>query len=265
MLSIITPTYNSNRFIESCIQGVIHQNCPDIEHIIVDGGSTDGTVDIIQQYAQQYPHIRWVSEKDRGQSDAMNKGIAMARGEILGFLNVDDFYEPNALNRVLKHFETLPEPSFLVGDCNLWDDDDRLLYVNQPSQISLLMILFDIAQFPFNPSAYFYHASLHDKIGVYDTDDHYAMDLDFVLRAVQIATVKYVNETLGNFRLITGTKTSDMIKSGEIDDLVAQVFTKYRRRLLIGDRLRLFAMMRRRNVYNLYNICKENLLLREKA
>jgi glycosyltransferase involved in cell wall biosynthesis len=265
MLSVITPTYNSNRFIESCIQVVIDQGCSDVEHVIIDGGSTDGTVDIIQQYAQQYSHIRWISEKDRGQSDAMNKGVAMARGEILGFLNVDDFYEPNVLNRVLKHFETLPEPSFLVGDCNLWDDEDQLIYVNQPSQISLLNILFDIAQFPFNPSAYFYHASLHRRVGTFDIDDHYSMDLDFVLRAVQVATVKYVNETLGNFRLIKGTKTSDMIQSGQNDNLVAQVFTKYRRKLPIGDRLRLFAMMRRRNVHNLYNICKENVLLRAKA
>jgi glycosyltransferase involved in cell wall biosynthesis len=100
MISIITPVYNGEEFIESCIKVVIDQACPEVEHIIVDGGSTDQTVDIIKQYAKQYPHIRWISEKDRGQSDAINKGIAMAKGEILSILNVDDYYEPN-----VGHFE----------------------------------------------------------------------------------------------------------------------------------------------------------------
>ena len=78
MLSIITPVYNSERFIATCIEAVIKQDCVKLEHIIIDGGSTDQTVPIIRQYADRYPHIRWQSEPDRGQSDAMNKGIAMA-------------------------------------------------------------------------------------------------------------------------------------------------------------------------------------------
>jgi glycosyltransferase involved in cell wall biosynthesis len=87
----MTPVYNGQRFIEFCIKNVIDQHCSHAEHIIVDGGSTDGTVEIIKSYAEKYPHIRWISEKDNGQSDAMNKGISMAKGEILGVLNVDDF------------------------------------------------------------------------------------------------------------------------------------------------------------------------------
>ena len=97
MISIITPVYNGKRFIEFCIKNVIDQKCPNMEHIIVDGGSTDGTVEIIQRYAERYKHIRWVSEKDKGQSDAMNKGIRLAEGNIIGILNADDYYEPNVL------------------------------------------------------------------------------------------------------------------------------------------------------------------------
>ena len=106
MISVITPVYNGEQFIESCIKVVIDQACPGVEHIILDGDSTDRTVEIIKWYADQYPHILWVSEKDEGQSDAMNKGIAMAKGEIIGILNVDDFYEPNVLNRVSEIFKT---------------------------------------------------------------------------------------------------------------------------------------------------------------
>ena len=103
-LSIITPVFNGIRFIESCIINVIEQNCRGLEHIIIDGGSSDGTVDVIRAYAKRYGHIKWISEKDKGQSDAMNKGIRMAQGDILGFLNVDDFYEPNVLCRIIEYF-----------------------------------------------------------------------------------------------------------------------------------------------------------------
>lgn len=125
MISIVTPVYNGEAFIESCIKVAIAQNCSDIEHIIVDGGSSDRTVEIIKNYARNYPHIRWISEKDKGQSDAMNKGISMAKGDILAILNVDDFYEPNVLNRIVEIFKTLPEPSLLVGNCNILGEGDR--------------------------------------------------------------------------------------------------------------------------------------------
>jgi glycosyltransferase involved in cell wall biosynthesis len=95
-LSVITPVYNSERFIESCVRSVVEQNCPDVEHLIIDGGSTDRTMEIVKSYADLHPHIRWLSEKDKGQSDAMNKGLRLARGSLIGFLNADDFYEPDA-------------------------------------------------------------------------------------------------------------------------------------------------------------------------
>jgi len=227
-LTIITPVYNGERFIESCLKAVIGQNCPDMEHLIVDGDSQDKTIEIVKQYAQQYPHIRWISEKDSGQSDAMNKGIALAQGKIISFLNIDDFYKPNVLIRVLKNFQDLPEPSFLVGNCNIWGDQG-LLYVNKPRRLRLgdLLLGIDINPHPFNPSAYFYHKSLHQKIGRYNPDDHYVMDLDFILRAVQAAHVKYVDETWGNFRFIDGTKTFEDQKRGESDKRVDAVIAHY--------------------------------------
>ena len=216
MISVITPVYNGERFIESCIKVVIDQDCPDIEHIIVDGGSTDQTVEIIKQYAYNNPHIWWISEKDQGQSDAMNKGIAMAKGEIISFLNVDDFYEPNALNRVSEIFKELPEPSLLVGNCNIWGDDNKIQYLNRPKNLKITDLLSFISPFPLNPSAYFYHKSLHQKIGLYKVDEHYMMDIDFILKAIQqAATVQYVDEFWGNHRQIEGTKTMTIVKNGQ--------------------------------------------------
>ena len=241
MISVITPVYNGERFIESCIKVVIDQNCPDIEHVIVDGGSTDNTVEIIKQYAQKYPHIRWISEKDKGQSDAMNKGIVMARGEILAILNVDDYYEPNVLNRVAEIFQTLPEPSLLVGNCNLWNDDGEIFEVNKPAKLKFtdLLLGWKINPFPANPSAYFYHTSLHQIIGNYAVDDHDAMDLHFLLKTVQVATVKYVDETWGNFRVIKGTKTYNSNINGQTIERIEQVLKSYRRKLPLFQKLKI--------------------------
>src|SRR6058998_2090201 len=91
--SIITPSFNQARFLEENIQSVLTQAGVSVEHIVVDGGSTDGTVEILKSY----PHLRWISEPDRGQSHALNKGFRMATGEILGWLNADDSYEPSAV------------------------------------------------------------------------------------------------------------------------------------------------------------------------
>ena len=215
MISIITPVYNGESYIEDCLKTVIEQQCPCIEHIILDGGSQDGTVDVLKRYSEQYPHIRWISEKDKGQSDAMNKGIAMAKGDVIAILNVDDYYEKNTLNRVADLFKELPEPSLLVGNCNIWDHDGRLKVVNKPSKLKLteLLLGYQVNPHPVNPSAYFYHKSIHQKIGSYLVDEHYVMDLHFIFSAVQVANVKYVDELWGNYRDLEGTKThSDRLK-----------------------------------------------------
>lgn len=233
MISVITPVYNGERFIESCIKNVIEQNCPNVEHIIVDGGSKDGTVAIIKKYAEQYPHIRWISEKDDGQSDAMNKGVKMARGNILSMLNADDFYEPSTLNYVWAEFKNLPEPSILVGNCNIWNDECEIEDVNKPKYLKFTDLLSGDPgkPFPINPSAYFYHTVLHQKIGLYDKSHHYVMDLDFLLKAVRAASVKYVDVTLGNYRRIEGTKTVSNLENGRNMRLVRSLIRSHRRSL----------------------------------
>lgn len=230
LISIITPVFNGSRFIECCIMNVVAQNCPDVEHIIIDGGSNDGTVEIIKTYAERYKHIKWLSGKDNGQSDAMNKGVRLACGSILGILNVDDYYESGALQKVLDIFTFLPEPSLLVGNCNVWDNDDNVWFVSKPAMINLTNLLLGkfMDAFPMNPSAYFYHKSLHEKIGLYEIDEHYGMDVHFIIKSVQLAQVKYVDMLFGNYRYLEGTKTYEEDKFDRTGARVKQIIAHYR-------------------------------------
>ena len=236
-LSIITPVYNGERFMEFCIKNVIEQNCSEAEHIIIDGASTDKTVGIIKDYAKRYPHIRWISKKDKGQSDAMNKGIAMVRGKIIGILMVDDFYEPGVLNRVLEIFKTLPEPSFLVGNCNVWDNEGNHMHVTKPKKLNLIDMLAGNC-LP-NPTAYFYHTSLHQKIGPYKTDLYYTMCFDFELRAIQMANAKYIDEVWGNFRLLKGTKSFELSEKGQEISFRKPFIDTYKKNFSFLERLEL--------------------------
>ena len=124
-------------------------------------------------------------------------------------MNCDDYYEPVILSRILGIFRTLPQPTLLVGNCKVLDDDEKVVYLNKPSRLSLINILIggDKNQFPYNPSAYFDHKSLHNRIGLYDVSLHYTMDLDFILKAVKTTHIRYVDEMWGNYRYIKGTKT----------------------------------------------------------
>jgi len=255
MISIITPVLNGEKCIESCINNVIGQNYHQTEHIIIDGASTDSTVSIIKKYAEQHPHIRWISERDQGQSDAMNKGIALAQGSILGFLNVDDYYEPDVLRRVADVFRTLPEPSLLVGNCNVWDKDSQLWFISKPSRLNMTNLMLERFKeaFPMNSSSYFYHASLHKRIGSYKVDEHYGMDLDFILRAVQAAHVKYIDEMFGNYRYLEGTKTFDDDISGKNQQRVRSIISGHRNAMPLLIRLKISGLMSFRRLWGKFN------------
>ena len=181
-----------------------------IEHIVIDGGSKDGTLEILKEMAEKFSHVQWISEKDNGQSDAMNKGIQMAKGNWISFLNVDDFYEKGALNSVLNRIKTNEnEEKILVGNLKIWNPDGNLRNLNMPSNMTLPLLIADLCEWPFNPSAYFYPKSIHEKIGYFPEKEHFAMDYDFILKsAVAGIPFHYVNETWGNFRLLPDAKTS---------------------------------------------------------
>lgn len=239
-LSVITPVYNCRNFIEGCLANVAGQVFDGLEHVIVDGASTDGTAEIVRDFAADHAHVRWVSERDNGQSDAMNKGLAMARSEVVGFLNADDFYEPCILAEIPELLAEAPCPTLLVGNCNVWDDDGSLAEVNRPSRLEItdLMLGWTINPYPINAAQYFYHKSLHDAIGLYDTNEHYTLDIDFLSRAVQVAHVKHIDRIFGNYRKISGTKTVEDINSGCCARRFYEVLEKHRKMLPAGQRAR---------------------------
>ena len=226
-LSVITPVYNGERFIESCLRSVVEQKCDEVEHLIVDGGSTDRTMQIVKEYAERHPHIRWISEKDRGQSDAMNKGLRLARGSLLGFLNADDFYEPDALKSVLGIFKSLPEPSILIGNCNVIDDAGKLLWLNRPDTKYYQLLQVWRYKMPNNPSSYFYHRRLHETIGEFNVDDHYVMDYDFLLKAFRASKVVYVDQTFGNYRMYADNKTAQVFATNQGWDMLSRVVERH--------------------------------------
>jgi glycosyltransferase involved in cell wall biosynthesis len=236
-LTVITPVYNGIKYIEACLQNVISQNAQGVEHLVIDGQSTDGTPQLVQQYLARYPHIRLISEKDKGQSDAMNKGIQAAKGSIIGFLNVDDYYEPGVLPRVLQIFSTLPEPSFIVGNLNVWSAEGQLKLLNKPTHTRITHLVSDLFEWPYNPSAYFYHKSLHQLTGLYDTQEHYALDYHFIMRASMVVSFHYFNETWGNFRELPGTKTYQDIQNNTAYERAKRIRRQFYRKLNLYQKL----------------------------
>jgi glycosyltransferase involved in cell wall biosynthesis len=226
LLSIITPVYNGEKFIASCIECVARQGCNSVEHIVVDGASTDRTAAIAREHAGFRSHLKVISEPDRGQSDAQNKGIRAARADYVGILNVDDFYAPGTLCRIAHVLRTLHEPRFIYGNCNILDADDGLIFVNRPTVLKFANLLVDIETWPMpqNPSAYFYPKSLHDVVGYYDLDEHFVMDLKFILAAIQKIEPLYIDEILGNMRHLPGTKTVVSAEDGTLPMNMRRVF-----------------------------------------
>ena len=225
LFSIITPVYNNIAYIEECIKNVISQGDTNLEHLIIDGGSSDGTVQVIEKYALIYPHIRWLSEKDNGQSDAMNKGIKLAKGEYMSFLNVDDFYSVGTLKQVSTIISST-NLSFIVGDCNVLNESGELIYINKPSKLKSQHILAGYP-FPVNPSAYFYKKELHNIVGPYNVKNHYNMDLEFLIEISFIEKMSYFSENWGNFRVLPLAKTGSDQQNGNLEKRKKELFNNY--------------------------------------
>jgi GT2 family glycosyltransferase len=195
LVSIVTPSFNQAQFLEQTIQSVLGQDTPRLEYIIVDGGSTDGSADIIKKYAHRLAW--WVSEPDTGQAEAINKGLARARGEIVAWLNSDDFYLPGALTEAVRAFQEHPQAGLVYGDVLAVDETGRTLNLLRYGNWNLadLMAFRIIGQ----PSVFLRRAALK-QAGPLDPSYHYLLDHHLWLRVAQSAGMIYLPKTLAAAR-----------------------------------------------------------------
>lgn len=214
-ISVITPSRNSGSYIERAVTSVLEQRCDAFEHIIIDGLSTDGTLAVLKKY----PHLKWISEPDDGQSDAMNKGLAMATGDIVAVLNADDYFLPGAFHAVLPLFEEGAD--FVVGDAKVIGDDGEKIVHPQIQMNAMLRHwqpwkALDGGHFktpyPNNPVQYFYRRSVHDRLP-FNADNHLTMDLEFLLEAASRYELRKIDALLGVYTMHEETKTVQAIKN----------------------------------------------------
>jgi glycosyltransferase involved in cell wall biosynthesis len=203
LVSIVTPSFNQARYLESTIQSVLEQDYPNIEYIIVDGASTDESVEIIRRYSDRLAW--WVSEKDRGQTDAINKGFARANGEILAWLNSDDTYEKTAVKEAVAFLSDNPGIGMVYGDANFIDEAGRVIGRFNSRQTSYARLRNGYVHIPQQSS--FWRADLWHKVGPLDPSFYFAMDYDLWIRLAAIAPVQYLPRLWANFRLHTQGKT----------------------------------------------------------
>ncbi|MEK6282004.1 MAG: glycosyltransferase family 2 protein [Acidobacteriota bacterium] len=212
-VSVVTPSYNQSQFIERTILSVLNQGYEDIEYIVMDGGSTDGTVEILRKYSDR---IIWKSERDRGQSDAINQGLKMATGDILAYLNSDDTYEPNAISRVVEFFQKHPEKKWVYGKCRIINEPDQeirkpiTLYKNLLSKNYNYRKL--LTENFISQPATFWKRELLSEFGYFNENEHLCMDYEYWLRIGQTHPAGVINEYLANFRYYANSKSGSTVK-----------------------------------------------------
>lgn len=208
-LSIVTPSFNQAAYLETTIRSVLDQGYPALEYQVMDGGSTDGSVEILRRYGDR---LRFVSERDGGQSAALNEGLRRTSGEIIGWINSDDFYAPGALRAVGRHFADHPEVEWLFGRCLIVDGRGQVcrglvtrykdFWLRRYSYERLLLENF-ISQ-----PAVFFRRRLLDRVGLLDPALHYAMDYDLWLRMAAASPPAFLDQVLASFRIDGRNKMS---------------------------------------------------------
>lgn len=200
-ISVVVPCYNSVRFIEETLRSILDQDYPAVECIVVDGGSNDGTLDILRKYGDS---IKWVSEKDAGQSDAINKGMKLAQGDIVTYLCADDIYEPGCFRKVADFFTGNADRQWAYGKCRIINENGReirkpitwykIFWQKRYSYTWLLVTNF-IAQ-----PAVFWRREMVAETGLFDVNAHLTMDYDYWLRLGARHEPGFINAYLARFR-----------------------------------------------------------------
>jgi len=178
-LTIITPSYNQATFVERTLRSVLEQNYENLEYIVVDGGSTDGSVEIIERYAHSLAW--WVSEPDRGQTDALNKAIRRATGEIVGYINSDDYYLRGAFEAAVRAFSE-SGARWVAGAARFVDEHDRVTEIWRSELPTIPRYRWLLNPFGWPQPATFWRSDVFDEFGLFREDMHYVFDTEFGLR-----------------------------------------------------------------------------------
>jgi glycosyltransferase involved in cell wall biosynthesis len=207
LVSIVTPSYNQAEFIEATILSVKKQDYPQLEHLVIDGGSTDGTVEVLKKY----PHLKWISEPDNGQAHALAKGFEMARGDILAWLNSDDIYLEEAVSRAVSFLKQSDKIGLVYSNYVELDREGRELRRIKADRFDLERAINEMNIVP-QPAAFFTRTALN-AVGGMDQKYHYAMDYDLWIRIGQRFSVHYVDDYWAGFRIHPDSKTVARAKS----------------------------------------------------
>lgn len=204
LVTIVTPSFNQANYLERTILSVLNQDYPNLEYIIIDGGSTDGSTEIIQKYAGRVSS--WVSEPDLGQTDAINKGFARANGQILAWINSDDTYNPGAVREAVLFLQEHPDVGLVYSDADFINANDEVIGAFRAAQTDRTRMLQGYVHIP--QQAAFFRADLWKKVGPLDTTFYFAMDYDLWVRLSALAPLVYhPHRVWANFRLHDDGKT----------------------------------------------------------
>jgi glycosyltransferase involved in cell wall biosynthesis len=225
-ISIVTPSYNQGQFIEQTIKSVLNQDYKNYEHIIIDGGSTDNTIDILKKYK----HLIWISEKDAGQSNAINKGFSMAKGEIFAWLNSDDYYEENIFKSIATYFKEHKECNFLYGNITYVDKNGKSVAEIRGEEITFESLLKnpDLIR---QPSFFWRKENFVDNGGLDESLD-LVMDYDLFLKFTKSQKPGYINKYLSYYRFYDETKTNVNRKKQATE--LYKVMKRYSARISLG-------------------------------
>lgn len=220
-ISIVTPCYNHAQYIKWTVRSVLLQRYPNLEYIFMDGGSTDGTQDVVAPYRDRFAHF--VSERDKGQSDAIHRGFQKATGDIMAYLNSDDMLAPGTLHYVAEFFERNPDVDFIYSHrCTVDSVNKALWYWILPRHNNYLMMRWDLIP----QETAFWRRSLFEKAGNIDPQYRFAMDYDLFVRYMLDGKLKRVNRFLGAFRQHDAAKTSLLLETVGKQE-IAQVWRKF--------------------------------------
>lgn len=239
-ISIVVPSYNQEKFLERTILSILNQNYPNLEFIIIDGGSTDGSVNIIKKYEKYLAY--WVSEKDKGQSDALNKGFTKATGDIIGWLNSDDIYLPGILFKIAKLFGKNSAVDIIYGNRLDIDENDEIIGESRFTKFSLVVYRYD--GLPLGTQSTFWRRNLFSKIGMLDVDLQFDMDYEFFLRAaLKKSKFKYVPYYLGVMRRHQAAKTEIFLGTPFDQKECRQVDRRYNRKKWLNFPLKVYSLL----------------------